>query len=381
MNDNLKTMAENVKNNILKLFEELMQEERKEYMDKKPGSKGNGYYERDLITTFGNLENLKVPRVRDSKFQPEILPYRKKVSYELEDVIFAMFSSGSSTRDVARFIENLYGAKYSASAVSRLTNIAQKNINEFKKRPLEEEYSVVYFDATFISLRREYVAKEPVYIFIGVRNSGEREVLGYYMFGSEGESASSWLIALRDLKKRGVKRVGLFVTDDLSGIRTSIMKVFPSSNHQLCVLHAMRETNSLVRAKHKAEVSSDLKEIYTADSVSDAKIKLTEFEKIWNNVYPKVVMKWKRNFYGYTTFMHYDKKVRRFIYTTNLIERLNKEIKRRTKVIEVFSTEASLEKILYIVLKERNSYFLNRKMANFSSVDFFKKTVQKKAYA
>ena len=185
------------------LLETVMCEERTTYLEEHP-TKANGYYTRDLLTLVGPLEDLRVPRVQEGDFHPKILPYRRRTSLELSEAILALYACGVSTRAISRFLEEIYGAFYSPQSISRLTEVVEGEVRAWRERPLCEEYYAVFLDGTFLSIRRGQSAKEPVYIALGIKPDGRREVLGFWPFGAEGESAKNWEEVLKDLWRRGV---------------------------------------------------------------------------------------------------------------------------------------------------------------------------------
>ena len=162
----LERFTEQIKDLIKNLLEKLMLEERELYLEEHP-TKGNGYYTRDLLTLVGPLEDLRVPRVREGDFHPKLLPYRRRTSIELSEAILALYASGASTRDISRFLEAVYGAFYSPQSISRLTQVVEEEVREWRNRPLAREYYAVYLDSTFLSVRRGKAAKEPVYLAWG----------------------------------------------------------------------------------------------------------------------------------------------------------------------------------------------------------------------
>lgn len=358
-----------VKSFIKEFFEELMLDERRQHLDTRPHDKGNGFYDRDLTTSLAHVEGLKVPRTRSGEFSPAILPERRRASFDLEELVFAMHVNGSSTRDISKFIERVYSASLGRDAISRLTDVAQGVIDKWKNRPLAAHYAVVFLDATYVKLRCGTVRSEPVYVAMGVLPNGDRQILGYAMFGSEGESAGAWHEYLLKLKERGVTTVDLFVTDNLRGLTEATAQAFPTSEHQLCVVHQVRNCLRDTRASDKAELAHDMKLIYRAENLLIAKEHFEQFKKKWRSKNNKAVMRWEANLNYLLTFFKFDAGVRRYIYTTNVLERLNKEIKRRIKVIEAFSTEHSLEKMLYLILREEDEKLQKRRMPNIQFLE------------
>jgi putative transposase len=156
------------------------------------------------------VEDLKVPRVREGNFHPQILPYRKRASLDLAEAILALYAVGGSTRKISAFLEGIYGAFSSPQSISRLLKVTQEQVKAWRERPLSAEYYAVFLDGTFLSIRRGKTAKEPVYVALGIKPDGRREIPGFWLFGAEGESARSEEEVLKDLKRRGVQRVRIF---------------------------------------------------------------------------------------------------------------------------------------------------------------------------
>jgi len=343
-----------------------MLEERELYLEAHP-TKGNGYYTRDLLTLFGPLEDLKVPRVREGEFHPRLLPYRRRTSIELSEAILALYASEASTRDISRFLESVYGAFYSPQSISRLTQVIEDEVKEWRNRPLAREYYAIYLDGTFLSVRRGKTAKEPVYLALGIRPDGRREVLGFWLFGAEGESARNWRQVVRELWERGVRVVKLFESV-LPGIEEAVREIFPSSKWQLCVLHTVRDSLAKVRKKDREALAQDLKAIYRADTVKQAHRALRELEEKWAGKYPELVAKWLDKSHALLEFLNHPKGIRAYLYTTNQLERLIKELKRRTKVVEVFCGPQALEKLVYLMLVQENERLLGRRLRGFAEM-------------
>ncbi|MBC7109203.1 MAG: IS256 family transposase, partial [Methanomassiliicoccales archaeon] len=205
-------------------------------------------------------------------------------------------------------------------------------------------------DGTFLSVRRGKTAKEPVYTALGIKPDGRREILGFWLFGAEGESAQNWEEVLKDLRRCGVRRVRIFITDDLPGLEEAIKKIFPEADWQLCVLHAVRDALNKARKADREALAADLKRVYRAETEEEARKALQKLWDHWGGIYPKIVERWENKAYALLAFLRYPKPIRRYLYTTNQLERLAKEVKRRTKVVEVFCGEEAVEKLLYLVL-------------------------------
>ena len=207
-----------------------------------------------------------------------------------------------------------------------------------------------------------------MYLALGIKPDGQREVLGFWLFGAEGESARNWEEVLKDLKGRGVQRVRIFITDDLPGLEEAIKKIFPEADWQLCVLHAVRDALNKVRKKDREAVAEALKKIYRAETEEEAKEALGSLRERWSGVYPRIVERWETKAYALLAFLRHPKPIRRYLYTTNQLERLAKEVKRRTKVVEVFCSEEAAEKLLYLVLSELDEAWGTRRLRGFAEI-------------
>jgi len=245
--------------------------------------------------------------------------------------------------------------------------VIEDEVKEWRNRPLAREYYAIYLDGTFLSLRRGKAAKEPVYLALGIRPDGRREVLGFWLFGAEGESARNWRQVVRELWERGVRVVKLFESV-LPGIEEAVREIFPSSKWQLCVLHTVRDSLAKVRKKDREALAQDLKAIYRADTVKQAHRALRELEEKWAGKYPELVAKWLDKSHALLEFLNHPKAIRSYLYTTNQLERLIKELKRRTKVVEVFCGPQALEKLVYLMLVQENERLLGRRLRGFAEM-------------
>ncbi|MBC7247331.1 MAG: IS256 family transposase [Actinobacteria bacterium] len=361
-------VREEVKQREKAIMQRLMTEERELFLEEHPEDKGNGFYERSLITSRGLIEDLRVPRTRSGEFYPAILPGKRRASVDLGDLILIMFQCGINTRRIQQVIEAIYGTLYSHSSIAKLARVAEAEIEAWRMRPLKQAYFSVVIDAVFLSLRRGTYEKEPVYIAQGTDHEGRREILGFFLMGGEGESAHAWREIFGELKERGVERIDIVVSDDLSGIEEASRSVFPSCDHQLCCVHAVRNARTRVRRSDCSDVLSGLKTIYRADDQKKAERALASFAETWKKRYPSLVRYWRENFSHLTAFMKYPEQVRPYIYTTNQLERINKEIKRRCKTIEAFSSEESLVSVLYLILKFENEKLQQRRLRGFNNL-------------
>ena len=280
-------LSEFVKEMVKDALQSLMKEERLIYLEEHP-TKANGFYRRSLATRFGTIEDLSVPRVREGNFRPSCLPPYRRRSLDLEEVIIAMYRGGLSTRDISKFLENLYGTRYSPAGISRLTDVLEKEIEAWRKRPLKEYYPVLYIDATFLPVRRERVEKEPCYIALGIDEDGKKEIFTLWMSSSNGESSLLWQEVLETLRERGLRQVLLILGDGLTGLREVAEKVYPKADFQSCVLHKVRASLNKVRRRDREKTSRDLKRIYQVNSKKEALLGLENLKRNWRRIYPEL---------------------------------------------------------------------------------------------
>jgi transposase-like protein len=283
---------------------------------------------------------------------------------EVGELVEALFVSGLSTRRITRIFEVLYQMKMSPQQVSRLSKVADDEVEKWRKRRLKDRYPVILIDATFFPVRRGGIEKEPVYIALGIREDGRREILGYWQYKGV-ESSIIWGEILSELKERGVKGVRLFVGDGVRGLKEQIKRVFPGSRFQFCILHAVKRTLVKVRIRDRRMVAEDLKKIYKAVNSEGAKMALNYFRSRWVKSYPGIVKWWEEHFEDLTEFFKFPQEVRKMIYTTNQLERLMKELKRRLKVMEILPDEENSKKLLYLIFRNLNDKYLSRKLRGF----------------
>jgi len=318
----------------------------------------NGYYSRTLDTRYGKIEDLRVPRDRQGEYQTQVFePYQRRDGW-LEEAVIRMYKGGMSTRNVADFIEQVIGTHYSPTTVSNITNSVIEDIQAWQNRPLKKRYSVVYLDGLYFSLRRDSVAKEVIYVAMGIDEDGYRQILGFYVGGIE--SAHGWKELLQGLHRRGATEVLLGVFDGLTGLEEAFHSVYPQADVQRCVVHKIRNTFSKIRVKDKTEFLGDLKRVYTASIREEADQQFAQFAAKWEKRYPKEVASWRNDLPVLLTFYKYPEDIRQSIYTTNAIERTVKEIRKRLYPMNSIPNVQAAEKIVYLVVHEYNERWANR---------------------
>ncbi|MCR8635875.1 IS256 family transposase, partial [Paenibacillus sp. N5-1-1-5] len=274
-------------------LENIMKAEIKNFMEdsEQANNNRNGYYKRTLHTKFGHIEDLQVPRDRNGDFQTQVFqPYQRRDGW-LEEAVIQMYKSGMGTRDVARFIESMFGSHYSPTTVSNITATVLEDIHQWQSRPLKKRYSVIYLDGLYVKLKRSTVSSEAIYFAMGIDEDGHRQILGFYVGGQE--SANGWRDVLKDLYKRGVQEVLLGVFDGLPGLDDAFREAYPKADVQHCIVHKVRSTFPKIRVQDKADFIDDLKTIYHA---LDHDLAMAAFDTVkakWGKKYPKEIKSWE----------------------------------------------------------------------------------------
>ena len=306
------------------------------------GNSRNGTYNRSFDTKYGTL-NLKIPRDRNGEFDQHLLPEYERRSDSLETTVIQLYRKGITTREIADLIEKMYGHHYSPATVSNIAKAVEGQAEKFHKRQVAARYAVIYCDATYLSLRRDTVAKEALHVILGITPDGKKEVLDYALYPTE--AASNYEDMLIDLKQRGLKEVLLFVSDGLTGIRDALLRQFPAAEHQSCWVHICRNVCKIVRQKDRKAVLDDLKPVYTQETASEAEAKLNEFIAKYSSKYPKLAKMFESRV-SLFAFYQFPKDIRVSIYTSNLVENNNKGLKHKAKIKEQFPNEDSMERFL-----------------------------------
>lgn len=328
------------------------------------GNSRNGYYERTIKTQFGEI-TARIPRDRIGEFSNKTLPPYRREYGDLESMVIHLYCKGITTREIADLIEKMYGCHYSHQTISNMTQVLQEEVELFHSRPLQKRYIAVFCDATYISVKRGTVQKEALHLLLGITESGTKEVLDYLLLPSETKEAYKTM--LLQLKERGVESISLFVTDGLVGLKGACLEVFPKSQYQRCWVHLARNVFTLIRKQDTAAALAELKLIYRAKNAEDAQQQLVNFLEHWAKKYPKVASLLS-DVTDLFTFYMYPEVIRPSIYSTNLIEGLNKQFKRKVKVKEQFPNEDSLERFACTFFSDYNTRFFERIHRGFKEV-------------
>lgn len=310
----------------------------------------NGHTKKTVKTSLGETE-IYVPRDREATYNPMIVPKRKSIVDGIENVIVSLYAKGMSNSDIEEQIKEVYNFDISTSTISRITERITDDIIVWQNRPLENVYLIVWMDGIVFKVRENSkVINKTIYIAVGLRKDGLKEVLGLWL--GRNETAAFWMSVLTDLKARGVQDILITATDNLNGFTDTIKAVFPQSVTQICVVHQIRNATRYVVWKDKKEFTKDMKEIYNAPTKEAAKLALNDFAAKWNNKYSYAVKSWENNWENLTAFFEFPVEIRRIIYTTNLIENLNGKIRKYTKNKLSFPTDEAVLKSSYLAIRE-----------------------------
>jgi len=309
----------------------------------------NGTTKKKLKSEFGEFD-FETPRDRNGEFEPKIVPKNKRDVSGIEEKIISLYGRGLTTREINEQIQDLYGIEVSATMVSNITDQIIPEIKEWQERPLDDVYPFVFIDAVHFSVREDNrVVKKAAYVALGINSEGYKSILGVYI--GENESAKYWLGVLNDLKERGVKDILIMCSDNLTGIKEAINAAFPNIIQQRCIVHMIRNSVKFVSYKDLKAFCNDLKTIYTSKNEKEGYEKLQEVKAKWKDKYESAFKIWESNWDAICPFFQFSEPIRKIMYTTNIIESLNRQFRKYTKTKSVFPTDMSLLKCLYLSVK------------------------------
>lgn len=314
------------------------------------GNSRNGTFAKTITTENVGDVLLNIPRDRNGAFEPQAVPKGETISSKIQEAILGMYSRGMTTSDVRKQVEEVYGLDISETTVSNITERIMESAREWQQRSLEPVYFAVWMDGIVIKIREDKkVINKCVYIVIGLKPDGRKEVLGFWI--EKTESAAFWMSVLTDLKARGVEDILIACTDNLKGFTQAIKAVFPESVTQLCIVHQIRNSCKFVVWKDRKQFCKDLKIVYTAINKEIALEELEKFTLKWKDKYKYAITSWEENWDNLSNYFEYPLELRKIIYTTNTIENLNRGIRKYTKTKTQFPNENAASKSIYLSIK------------------------------
>jgi len=338
---------------IKQLLEAFLKAELEEHVEtsRNKGNRKNGYTPKTIKSETGQFE-IENPRDRDSSFEPQTIKKRQTILPEdIERGILSLYKRGSSYQDIINFYQEKYGVEFSKGTIYNITEKILPLITEWQSRPLESVYPFVWLDAMFFKVKEEgRIITKSLYCVLGINCEGIKDVLSIHL--SENEGAKFWLQILTDLSNSGVKDILIACIDGLKGFPEAINSIFPKTEIQLCVIHQIRNSLKYVTWKDYKAFIKDLKKVYKAATKEIAEDELKNLDKIWGKKYPVVIKSWNTNWENLLNYFKYPEPIRKMIYTTNIIERFHRQLRKITKTKGAFTSEDALRKLTYMAIQD-----------------------------
>ena len=329
------------------------------------GNSRNGSYFRQIKTQFGPIK-VQVPRDRNGEFHQQTLPAYGQHTDALESTVIQLYSHGVTTREISELIEKMYGRYYSAGTVSNISKQVASQVESYHQRRLSDKFFCVYLDATYIPLRRDTYQREAVYIAVGIKPNGNKEIIDYRI--APVENLEVWSEMIADFKERGLEQVELFLSDGFVGIKDMLKQYYPKSKFQRCLIHIMRNISQKVRVTDRAEILNAFKQVHKQTNQKEAETVLHAFYEAYGSKYSRMIKDLRKLEEDMLVFYQYPKQIRPSIYSTNMIESINRMIKRKTNPKSEFPSEESLDNFLGSQVIDYNDRNANRVHKGFGQV-------------
>ena len=312
--------------------------------EKKSNNRRNGSYNKTIIDKEGNKLAIEVPRDREGEYEPQFIPKGIRRFKGFDEQVISLYGRGMTVGEIQEHIKEIYETEVSKDLISTVTDGVIEEVNAWQMRPLESIYPILYLDCIHVKARDNHtIVNKAVYLAIGVNMEGKKELLGIWIGKNEG--AKFWMQVVTELKNRGVCKIYVACVDGLKGFTEAINSIFPDTVVQLCIVHMIRNSTKYVSYKDLKEVTADLKKIYSAINEEEGANELEKFTKKWDSKYPVISDIWKRNWSGISTLFAFPEEIRKAIYTTNIIEAANRQIRKIIKNKGVFPSDKSIQKI------------------------------------
>jgi transposase-like protein len=323
--------------------------EKHDQSEKPVANRRNGKTAKELRTDHGPME-IEVPRDREGTFEPQMVPKHQREFKGFDDKILSMYALGLTTRQIQDHLKDIYAVDVSPELISRATDEVKELAAEWRGRPLEPFYPVLFLDALRVYIRDGgAVVKKSVYLALAIRLDGQKELLGLWIEQNEG--AKFWMSIMNELKNRGVKDILLAAVDGLTGFPEAIAAVFPKTEVQLCIVHMVRNSVRFVPYKDRKAVTVGLKTIYLAPSAELAAEALDEFARTWDTKYPMISKSWRSRWTEVIPFFKFSPEIRKAVYTTNVIESVNYTIQKIIRHRQSFPNDEAAMKLIFMGLK------------------------------
>ncbi|WP_342272321.1 IS256 family transposase [Candidatus Tisiphia endosymbiont of Parasteatoda lunata] len=319
-------------------------------MPKVDNNRRNGSYEKTVIDGDGRKLTVEVPRDREGEYNPQLIPKGLRRFNGFDEKVISLYGRGMTVSEIRGHLEEIYQTDVSGDLISTITDGVIEEVTRWQNRCLDRVYPILYLDCIYVKSRDNHIViNKAVYLALAVNIEGKKELLGIWIGKNEG--AKFWMQVVTELKNRGIEQIYVACVDGLKGFPEAISSVFPSTIVQLCIVHMVRNSVKYVSYKDLKEVTSDLKQIYTANNDEMARLKLQQFGVKWDKKYPVISDIWQRNWSGIILFFAFPEEIRKVIYTTNTIESVNRQIRKIIKNKGVFPDDKSIQKIIFLSLQ------------------------------
>lgn len=344
-------------------LEQVLEAEMSEHLGALPGERSEGrqgyragHYTRSWVTRIGKME-LRVPRDRDGKFSTELFERYQRSEKALVSALAEMYVQGVSTRKVKKITEELCGHEFSASTISRINKGLDEVLEKFSRRRLEDACPYLILDARYEKVREDGVIRNrAVLVAIGINLEGRRQILGVEL--SNRESITSWRDFLAGLKARGLNGVEFVVSDDHQGLKRSVMEVLPEAAWQRCYVHFLRNALDHLPRKADDDCMQELRWLYDRRNADEARRDLAAWLERWQSKYPKLTTWVEENIEQTWTFYRLPLQHHKHLKSTNMLERINEEVKRRTLVVRIFPNAESCLRLVRAIAVEMHESWL-----------------------
>src|SRR2546425_9470942 len=351
----LRTLAQGVVRRVIEtvMIEELDQFIEAAWGECSPKRKGyrNGHYTRDLVTSTGRLEEIKVPRDREGQFHTQVFDRYRRYEPHIAEGLTQMFVAGTSTHKVGEVAQTLMGVAPSASTISRLNQSLTQQYDSWRQRPLQEHWRILYLDGVHFSIRHGDKADSTIILTaLGVDLAGNKEVVALRACAEEDKDG--WACLLQDLRSRGATHVDLIVTDGHDGLLAAVSQLFAATPRQRCLVHKQRNILNAIPRRERSDVQVELVGMWEQPSKQEALIHLAAFKAKYAQRYPEAVRSLAEDEEHLLTFYRFPQSMHRHIQTTNAIESLFSNVRQRTDQIDVFTTETSCLTIVWATIQD-----------------------------
>ena len=371
--DFLMPLVQQAMQSVLELeMEECLQAGRYERSEERTGYR-SGYYRRRLVTRVGTI-SLKVPQDRSGHFSTQVFEQYQRSEKALVAALAQMYVQGVSTRKVAAITEELCGHEFSASSISEITRRLDEQLRQFSQRALEQEYPYVILDARYERVREEgNIVSRAILVALGIDWEGRRQVLAVEY--AQRESHKSWKEFLLGLKQRGLHGVRLVVSDDHPGLKAAVREVLTEAWWQRCYVHFLRNALDYLPRKADDDCLQELRWMYERRDREEARRDLKGWLEKWAAKYPKLCEWVETNIEETWTYYRLPLAHHKHLKSTNLLERFNQEIKRRTLVVRIFPDEASCLRLIRAIAAETHEEWMEG--SRYLNMDLFNEQIKK----